>query len=207
MQMRAHMDPDWTDGNKPKFHDIGMACNTSLAPGDIAGHRIFVANIPFRCSQDEVARLFQPFGSVLRVGCPLLQDLRLYRRSMNQALQEARSILRNGHSKRLTHVELNLFQNIDSKRYATANSSYRDTDRDIIAHAASLRPQWRNGQRALDPDGMSTRRGFAFVDFMDRTAAETAVRYGNGQLSLGGRTLRVQWGRPRTNQRRIHRIR
>jgi len=157
-----------------------------------------------------VARLFQPFGSVLRVELPVATGpaaISAKSRSMNQALQEARSILReHGHSKRLTHVELNLVpENTDSKRVMPQLTAVdRDTDRDIIAHAASLRPQWRNGQRALDPDGMSTRRGFAFVDFMDHTAAETAVRYGNGQLSLGGRTLRVQWDRRRTNQHRIH---
>jgi RNA recognition motif-containing protein len=77
------------------------------------------------------------------------------------------------------------------------NLSYSTTETDLRAHFAAVAPP---SQVVLPVDRETGRpRGFAFVEFIDRTHAETAIERFNGQM-FNGRPLAVSEARAREDR-------
>lgn len=79
-------------------------------------------------------------------------------------------------------------------RLFVGNLSYSTTEADLRAHFGAVAPP---SQVVLPVDRETGRpRGFAFVEFLDRTHAETAIERFNGQM-FNGRPLAVSEARAR----------
>jgi hypothetical protein len=123
---------------------------------------------------------------------------------MARVEEEARAIVAmHGCNRKATHLQLDIVPARSGKANTPRLSAVNlESTQELITRAAALRPAWRNGQRALDPAGVAPGRGFAFARFAERAAAEAAVTYGDGQLSLRGRVLRVRWAHGSKGRRR-----
>eukprot|EP01043_Picozoa_sp_COSAG02_P041923 COSAG02_NODE_3521_length_6619_cov_27.887117_2_plen_1107_part_00 len=195
--IRESLDPRWCQQQQQHGEqqqaNVATQCN---ATGK--GRKIFVGNCPYNCSETELAALFQPFGVVLNVELPVAtgRDAEAAAaRAMAKTVSEARKILsEHGALHIATHIEVHLCcSGGTGGRHLTpqleAVSQMSDTD--VIKKAVELRPSWRGGWRALDSGGMVPCRGFAILEFAEQDAAKAAIRYGDRQLKLCRRVLRV----------------